>query len=409
MTRRTLTLHFIVLFGLAIAASAQVASLSSTKLLHDTFDTVWKTVNNSYYDPKFGGVDWGEIRKKYEPQIEGVRSDAEFRDLLTRMLREIKTSHLRIIDLGTVNQSLIGTELSPGVVVRDLNKQVVVTRVVDGSPAAAAGVRPGFVITAVDGVPVTGAGAAEWMLGTKPTSHRVKFLDEADAPREIELAYKLPSENRLVSNSIQEITMASLLETKTLDGDIGYIHFTTFIPKLEGRLRDFFDSIRNATGIIIDLRGNGGGYNDTGVSLASMIVDKDTIISRTQTRKGSHEYKARPAKNPYLGKVVILIDEDSSSESEEVAAGLQAVGRVYVIGTRTHGSDMDADVKRLPIKSMALMYPVGLPRTSKGVPIEGIGVTPDLEVPLTRAELLQGRDAHLDAAIRHIRSGSAGQ
>ena len=86
-----------------------------------------------------------------------------------------------------------------------------------------------------------------------------------------------------------------------------------------------------------------------------------------------------------------------------MTGGLQAIGRVFVIGKPSRGEDMDATLEGLPMNSLALLYPVGLSRTPKGVVIEGRGVTPDLEVKLTRAELLKGSDAQLEAAIQHLR------
>jgi len=64
---------------------------------------------------------------------------------------------------------------------------------------------------------------------------------------------------------------------------------------------------------------------------------------------------------------------------------------------------MDATLEGLPINSLALLYPVVLPRTPKGVVIEGRGVVPDLDVKLTRAELMEGKDAQLEAAIEHFK------
>src|SRR5215831_7543524 len=60
--------------------------------------------------------------------------------------------------------------------------------------------------------------------------------------------------------------------------------------------------------------------SDLGLFLAGLLVDKETLISTTQTRKGETQYKAKPGKNPYLGPVVILLDEESASESEEMTA-----------------------------------------------------------------------------------------
>jgi carboxyl-terminal processing protease len=186
-------------------------------------------------------------------------------------------------------------------------------------------------------------------------------------------------------------------------GDVGYLYFTNFIMPLSKRLTSAIDSMRNAKGIIIDLRGNSGGETDLGLLLAGLFVDKETIVSTTQSRKGESQYKAKRVKNPYLGPIVILLDEECASESEEMTGGLQAIGRVFVIGKPSRGEDMDATLEGLPMNSLALLYPVGLSRTPKGVVIEGRGVKPDLEVKLTRAELLKGSDAQLEGAIQHLR------
>jgi C-terminal processing protease CtpA/Prc len=73
---------------------------------------------------------------------------------------------------------------------------------------------------------------------------------------------------------------------------------------------------------------------------------------------------------------------------------------------KTEGDDMDADLVKLPTGAY-LIYAAGQPRTPKGVVVEGRGVIPDLEVNLTRAGLLRGEDAQLDAALQYIRRKAA--
>jgi len=398
-------------FGLALAFAihglAQTATLSDPKVLHKTFEAVWNTINNKYYDPTFGGVDWVAVRNKYEPQIEAVRSDREFSELLSRMLKEIKISHLSILDLENLDKLVARAEVTRGLVLRDLDNQVVVTRIVEESSAAVAGVRPGFAIKAIDAVAVMNARDAERTLASDTANHRLTVIDEANATREIEVAHKLPPKDKLESAPLLTGARYAAVETKILDGGIGYIHFTNFIGPLRKRFRSIFDSMKDTAGIIIDLRGNSGGDTEVGLALAGLFVDKETPISTTQTRKGGgNRYAAKPQKNPYLGKVVILVDEASGSESEELTAGLQAARRVFVVGRTTRGEDMDATFQGLPMKSIALLYPMGLPRTLNGVAIEGRGVIPDLDVRLTRAELLKGNDSQLDAAIQHIRGST---
>jgi C-terminal processing protease CtpA/Prc len=384
-----------LVLAFAIRGPAQIPTRSDPKLLHKTFDAVWNTVNNKFYDPTFGGVDWVAVRKKYEPQIEAVRSDTEFRDLLNRMLSEIKISHLSILDLENLDKLLARAEVTRGLTLRDLDNQVVVTRIVEASSAATRGVQPGFIVKSIDGVAVTNARDAERTLATDAANHRLAVVDETNTKREIEVAHKLPPKDRLESTPLLTGARYALIETRILDGKVGYIHFTNFIGPLQKKFRPIFDSMKDTAGIVIDLRGNSGGETEVGLVLAP--------ISTTQTRKGAgNRYTARPQAKPYLGKVVILLDEGSASESEELAGGLQAAGRVVVIGRTSRGEDMDATFQGLPMKSIALLYPVGLPRTIKGV-IEGRGVMPDIDVRLTRAELLEGKDSQLDTAIRHIR------
>jgi len=394
--------------GLALAFAfyglAQTGTLSDPKLLHKTFEAVWNTINNKYYDPTFGGVDWVAVRKKYEPQIASARSDGEFNDLLSRMLKEIKISHLSILDLKNLDKLLARAEVSRGLALRDLDNQVVVTRIIGESSAAVAGLRTGFVVKAIDGVAVMNARDAEKTVASDTANHRLTVVDEANAAREIEVAHKLPPKDKLESTPLLNGARYAMVETKILDGGIGYIHFTNFIQPLTKRFRSIFDSMKDTAGIIIDLRGNSGGDTEVGLAFAGLFVEKETPISTTQTRKGDgNRYTVRPQKKPYLGKVVILVDEASGSESEELTAGLQVARRVFVVGRTTRGEDMDATLQELPMNSIALLYPAGLPRTPTGVMIEGRGVIPDLDVQLTRAELLKGKDSQLDAAIQHIR------
>jgi carboxyl-terminal processing protease len=392
----------VLLLSFAIHGLAQ-AKQTSPEVRQKTFDVVWKTVHDKYFDPQFGGVDWTAVKKKYEPQIAAVENDVEFQDLLDRMLNEIKISHLHILDLAKLDQQLARSVVTRGLALRDLDNQVVVTRTIDGSPAATAGLRPGYVIKAIDDVPVVNAKNAEAKVAKDNEKHRLTIIDEANTTREIEIGHALPPADKHESARIGTATRHVLVETKTLGDGIGYIYFTNFITPLKKRLISGFDSMRNARGIVIDLRGNSGGETEVGLLLAGMFIDKEAQISITQTRKGEYQYKAKPQKNPYRGPVVILLDEESASESEEVAAGLQALGRVVVIGRTSRGEDMDATLQGLPMDSVALLYPVGLPRTPKALTIEGRGVIPDIDVKLTRDELLKGTDSQLEAAIQHLR------
>src|SRR5262249_42268963 len=152
---------------------------------------------------------------------------------------------------------------------------------------------------------------------------RLPALAEANKTGPIEIELGLTPPNKMVSARIGPGPRPVLGETRML-GEVGSLFFTNFIMPLSRRLTAAIDSMRNAKGIIIDLRGNSGGETDLGLLLAGLFVDKETIVSTTKTRKGETQYKAKPVKNPYHGPVVILLDEECASESEEMTGGLQA-------------------------------------------------------------------------------------
>jgi len=394
----------ILLLAFASHGLAQLPKQTNPQVRQKTFEVIWKTVNDKSVAPLYGHVDWAAVKLRYEPQLAAVNSDAEFQKLLDRMLNEIHISHLHIVDIANLNQQLSRAVITRGVALRDLDNQVVVTRIIDGSPAAATGLRPGYVINAIDGVQVVNAKSAETKLAQDNEKRQLTIVDEANTTREIEIGYALPGADKLVSARIGPGSRHVLVETKTIRDEIAYLYFTNFIMPLSKRLTGAIDSMHNAKGMIIDLRGNSGGETELGLLFAGMLVDKETLISTTRTRKGETQYKAKPGKNPYRGPVVVLLDEDCASESEEMTAGLQAAGRVFVIGRTSRGEDMDATLEGLPMNSLALQYPIGLSRTPTGDVIEGRGVIPDLDVKLTRAELLKGKDTQLEAAIQHIRA-----
>jgi carboxyl-terminal processing protease len=398
---------FVCLFAVGICSlpftfNFIFAAESSPKLRQKTFEVVWRTVNEQYFDPDFGGVDWAAVRQRYAPQVLNTKSNEELHELLNNMLGEIHISHLGIIKSEDLEQF---TELSviTGLALRDIDNEIIITRVLEGSSAEKAGLRAGFTIKEVDHAAVVNSEDADVALGGENQKHRVGFLADGSVLREAVLDNQLPPSNKLVRVKLTwESAWYALLESKRLKGGIGYIHFTNFIVPLKKKLLTTLETMKDAPGIIIDLRGNSGGSPEVSLAMAGMLLGKETQLAITRTRKGdNYSYKTKPQKNPYLGPIAILLDEQSGSESEQIAAGLQEVGRAIVIGKTSKGKVMDGIGVELPTGAI-LIYPAGQGRTPKGVVIEGRGVVPNIKVTLTRAELLKGNDSQLEMAIEYV-------
>jgi C-terminal peptidase prc len=333
-----------------------------------TFEKTWEIVRDKFYDPNFNGVDWNGVRARYAPRVASVKTDAELYELLNAMLSELKVSHMGVVTPDAL-KGMTGPPATTGLGIRNVEGQVVVTRVLPGSSAERERVRPGYAVSKVDGAEVKDLDDALSKLhGAPNTKVSVTLLGEGDEPREVTLE-RVPLRPGEVERSklTRDVSLYALFEARRLENRIGYIRFTSFINALDTKIREALASMQDAPGIILDLRGNGGGDDSVAINLAGQLFQKPTQLMVTRTRKGdTFYYRARPSKRPYLGPVVILVDGVSGSASEQLAAGLQESGRAYVIGNTTAGDDMDAELEELPTGAY-LIYAAGEPRTPKGV------------------------------------------
>ena len=127
----------------------------------ENFEFVWTTISQRFYDPNFGGVDWAAVHDRYLPQVSALDSDDAFLELMNRMLFELDVSHLFIVPPGTeFVDPVLTTEGELGIHVRLLDGEWVITDVEPASPAADAGLRPGFLLESVGGRAVPEIAAA---------------------------------------------------------------------------------------------------------------------------------------------------------------------------------------------------------------------------------------------------------
>ena len=385
-------------------AARDTASESTPEVRQKTFQKVWEIVRDKFFDPNFNGVDWNKVHERYAPLVGSVKSDSELYQLLGRMLGELHTSHLEILP-PDVLAWMAAPPVVTGLGLRNIEGQVTVSRVLPGSSAAQQGLRPGYVLQRVDGAELKDLDDTRIKLaGPANTKVRLVVIDEHNESREVTLErLPLTADQGINHGKIGALSMYALLEATRLEGGFGYLRFSTFVPVLNTKIHAAIESMHDAPGLIIDLRGNAGGDDSVALNMANHLCDKPTVLMITRQRKGDlNNYRAHPVENPYPGPLVILVDEDSRSQSEQFTAGMQELGRAYVIGKKTAGSDMDGDLAKLPTGAW-LIYAVGQTRTPKGVVIEGRGVIPNLEVSLTRAELLKGNDEQLSAAIQYLK------
>lgn len=418
-------LLFLSLTALGVLAQTGAVAIEFPQLRQDTFDKVWNTINEKHYDPTFNGVDWKAVRETYLPKVKAAKSDQDFHNVLRQMLGELKLSHFNIFppppSLAAENES----NGSVGVELKWIGGSPVVYRVEPGSPAAAAQIKPGYVLNKIDGKllaetlkPLKESLAkrettdmmrrvyqertAEALMGGKPDSKvALEFLDGEDKAVSVELTrVKYAGE---MSQPLGHFPKQKVIfESRLLPENIGYIRFNMWVIPQAAKIRAAVREFANADGIIIDLRGNPGGVGGIAGGVAGLVSDKQISLGSMNSRAGSMSLLGYPQSSPFLGKMVVLTDHGSASTSEMFAAGIQENGRGKVIGETSAGAILLSVFDPLPTGYM-FQYAISDYKSPKNILIEGRGVKPDRDVVLTRESLLAGRDVQLEAAVAEIR------
>lgn len=134
-----------------------------------------------------------------------------------------------------------------------------------------------------------------------------------------------------------------------------------------------------------------------------MLDENVGSLGVSQARYGKRSFDYAGNEGSYSGKIVFLVDQMTGSSAEMLAAGLQANGQAKVVGSRTAGAVLRSTIELLP-NGMVLQFPIADFATSDGKVLGGRGITPDVDVKMTKDDVSSGHDAMLETAIRDVGS-----
>ena len=378
----------------------------------EVFETVWKTINDEYYNYNPGFADWATVRERYRPRIEATRNDDEFYALLNLMLlRELQDFHTGFA--GPNEQPK-----SNGLSVNEVEGKVVVVMVEPDSDAARAGVKVGMILRTSNGKSAQERLAQmREKLGHYSNAQSERFfLYSSFLSGPLDEPFKLGLERAdgaqfdvLVTRRSGSSSPSPALISKRLPSGFHYIKvLSAFRSPVDDQFKSEFANFKDAPGLIIDLRGvSGGNVHDVGLKMANYFFPAKVSFGRMVNRSGEtplfHTWSAGGGDQIYKGPVVILIDESVRSAGEVFADGFQENGRATVIGVQSCGCVADRESKKVKGGGV-LVYSHLAYQSGKGRKLEGAGVVPDKLVPLTIVALRQGRDEMLDEAERTLKS-----
>ncbi|WP_175432867.1 S41 family peptidase [Streptomyces hawaiiensis] len=247
--------------------------------------------------------------------------------------------------------------------------RIEVTKVRAGSPAAAAGIRPGDLLRSVDGEKTDG----------RPVTEVVSLLrgDATDAPAGTTVRLGLERGTRAWTKTLRRAQLSTdSVTVRELDGRVTVIKVATFTKGSGHQVREAVRQSPPGAGVVLDLRGNSGGLVTEAVTAASAFLDGGLVA--TYDVDGEQRVLHAEPGGDTTRPLVALVDGGTMSAAELLTGAVQDRGRALVVGSRTFGKGSVQMPSRLPDGSVAELT-VGHYRTPSGRGVDGRGITPDLE------------------------------
>ena len=332
-------------------------SYSKTKKGFDSLYETYDTIMSEYY--------------------KDVDSDKLIEGAINGMLESLDDEHTMYFDKKSKEEfdsELSGNYYGIGAQIQLTSDETIkITKVFDDSPAKKAGLKEEDVFVSVDGTSVKGKNATE--VANMLKSDSVKTSTIVVKRNDKELTFKVTKEN---------ITLFSV-SSEMLDNNgknVGYLSVSIFGQKTYSQFNDALTKLekQDMDSLIIDLRGNTGGYLSTVTNMLEEFIDKGNVIYQIQSSSGVKQYKTVKASEKKY-KIVVLIDGGSASASEIMSAAMKEVYGATLVGQTTYGKGTVQTTKNLSNGSM-IKYTIEKWLTPSGKNIDKEGIKPDYEVEL---------------------------
>ncbi|MFL7792113.1 MAG: S41 family peptidase [Anaerolineae bacterium] len=402
----------------------------------EAFDALLEQMSQEYAFTEEKGLDWDNLYDEFAPRAARARDEDDFYVVIRDFAREIPDGHISVSGGPMLRRFYAECSGGFGLVLAELSDgRVLVTQVLPDLPGERANIQVGAEIVRWNGTPV--GEAIEDVIpyfGSFSTEHtrrldQVLFLTHVPPGEEVSVAFRNPGAGLTEVTMVAESDIESLIagwpsndelalpiQGEILDeSGLGYIKITTFAGdyKLMTDLwTHYMEEIIDlgVPGLIIDLRVNGGGSGNLANDFASYFFSSEFALSywwEYSASTGTFERqeipeRIEPAPLYYRGPVVLLVGPDCVSACEGFAYAMTQKGRAQVVGhfpTAGAYGGVGRGQVTMP-EDIALQFPTTRSTTPDGdVIIEGVGIEPDIVVPVTEESALGLEDAVLNTAI----------
>lgn len=276
--------------------------------------------------------------------------------------------------LKAFNAATSGRFSGVGLTVTEVPRGLRIASVLPDTPSERAKLQPGDLIVSVDGKSIAG-------VSSDVSTARIKGPEGTEVELRIVPADGSKPYDVTLERGDIRVPAAEGTLIRGPDGDkTGYVQFHTFSEGAHGELRTEIERLyrQGAEGLVLDLRGNGGGLLNEAVLSASIFLEDGNVVSTRSRTQGDKDYPAvGDAIEPR--PTVVLVNRDTASAAEILTAALQQNDLADVVGTRTYGKGTFQELINLD-DGGALDLTIGEYLTADGTSILGEGVKPDVRV-----------------------------
>ena len=409
LTRARLSLFaaaLLLLPAFSQAARAQSISGYERESGRQMLKMVKLDIEKNYYDPTFHGIDLDARFKEADEKIKKATSNGQIFGIIAQALLDFNDSHLFFTPPPRVSRVEYGWQM------KAVGDHCYVVSVKPGSDAEAKGLKPGDEVLSVDGFEPSREVLWKmqyyyYALRPQP-GMRLVVQSPGGQPRQVDVLAKIYPGKKQVDLT-ESINWLALEVDSENDAHFSRQRFfetdDLIVWKMPGfniydekEVDAIMGKVKSRKSLILDLRGNGGGYVVMLKRLLGHFFDHDVRIGDVKYRKEVKPGIAKPSGgSPFKGKVIVLIDSESGSAAEIFARVMQLEKRGTVIGDRSAGAVMQSQHHSHQV-GLETVIPYGASITnadvimSDGKSLEHTGVTPDELLIPTGADLAAQRD-----------------
>jgi carboxyl-terminal processing protease len=282
------------------------------------------------------------VEQNYAEPIKGDKADSAIYDGAIPGMLRVLDPHSNFYDpkaYAKMREDQRGHYYGVGMVIQQQNNKVYVITPYEGTPSFRAGLRPGDIISAIDGKSTEGMTSdtvAKNLKGPKGTHVQVSVIREGQSK---------PLTFDLIRDEIPHPSVDLKYEIRP---GIGYIHLTQFQETTAQEVNQAIDSFPNLKGLVFDLRGNPGGLLSQAVEVCDHLLTKgQTIVSQRGRAYPDQNYTATHGNDGKTFPIVVLVNRNTASAAEIVSGALQDHDRALIVGETTFGKGLVQTVYNL--------------------------------------------------------------